>query len=161
MPGIELANFCEAAHDRNVRQSMPCILSFQDLRLGLVQGDHKVNVTFGAIGWRIDIDVCVDDSVLESGIRDPYRDFGLRRNFGKNLLRLFRIVGDELFAAIHNELWRVDALEVEDSPIPFLSLSVGVGRIRVSPAVMVPVIHVFTERDDLHIWERLSIQLLQ
>ena len=73
-----------------------------------------------------------------------------------------RIVADELCGAVDHHLRRVNAAQTKTVGIGTLAIAEETRRIGVSPAQVVPVIHVLTEHDQMSSRDRLgTIQLLQ
>ena len=66
------------------------------------------------------------------------------------------VAADKLFVPVDHQLRRVDAAAVKDGVgVVHLALAEGRRRKRIAPAEMIPIVHVFAERNDVSARHRL------
>ena len=82
----------------------------------------------------------------------PEFDFDLWRLAGglrNRFLGAARVVANEFGSAVHNHLRRVRSFDPESRRILFLAFCIRMRRETVAPSLMVPVVHMESQRDDL------------
>src|SRR5439155_13591825 len=89
------------------------------------------------------------------------RKLGNTQSLSKGLVRQSRIAADELARPIYHHLRSVNTVQAKAVGVRALPLAVEVGRVRVLPADMVPVVDVFAEHDHFHALYGLPIQLFE
>src|ERR1700722_10404468 len=162
---LQFSYFCNLHNYRNVRQVTATVFSMQDLRFHAIQSHSHIDIgiVFGGIA------VCFNArsqsrgrAVVDAHVTDAHRKLGRCDRFLKNLVHLLWIVGAHLAESVDDELRRVRGLKSESTNIVLLSFGECRGRVWVFPAIVVPIIHVFTEDDQLHAGHGLRrVQLFQ
>src|ERR1700758_3845180 len=77
--------------------------------------------------------------------RQVHRNLWNPQRSSKSLVGLAGIAADKLAGPIHHHLRSVDAVQAKVLGVGTLPLTIEAGRVRVLPADMVPVVHVFAE----------------
>jgi hypothetical protein len=149
---LYLSYSCELQHNRHVRQVPAAVFAMQNLRLDAIESDgHKnVGVMFG--GAAISANARPKNSWVpgvNAHLADAYRNLRRRRSFVHHFVHLLRIVSAHFAGTIHNELGSVSGLQPKGADIGGLTFSQCSRGVWIFPAVMVPIIHVFTKDDEL------------
>ena len=91
---------------------------------------------------------------IDARLSDAYRNFRRSRRFLQHLVCFLRIVSGKFNVSIHDHLGSVRGLQSKSADISCLAFGQCRGGVRIFPAVMIPIIHVFAEHDELRTTNR-------
>ncbi len=140
------------------------VFAVQDLRLHVIESDSYVNIGVVFVGTAISFNAGSKKNWIP-GINAHLAnaDWNLRRggSFLKDLVELLRIVSLHFTGSIHDDLGGIWGLQSKSLGIGGLAFGQQRRRVWIFPAVMVPIINVFTEDDQLRTCDGLgSVHLL-
>ena len=154
----QLPDFGEFLHYRDMNQVASAVFSAQHLRLDMVKSDGYENLGIVLFRIRIGLNVGVQDRWIPRVHRDianAHTNLGSGGSLEQSVLNLFGIADFHFVRSVNYQLRSEDSLFSEYAFVGILALGQRRRRVRIFPAVLIPVGDMFTENDQLRARYRL------